>query len=82
MLDSTICSFIMREQPEVVIRWLKQAVLRNHRTIVSAITCTEMRFGAMGKNSPRHIELVDAFCSYLDAFLLPWTRTTGMQPRR
>ncbi|WP_213383085.1 type II toxin-antitoxin system VapC family toxin, partial [Enterobacter cloacae] len=74
MLDTCICSFIMREQPEAVLKRLEQAVLRNHRIVVSAITYAEMRFGATGpKASPRHIELVDAFCARLDA-IQPWDR--------
>lgn len=74
MLDTNICSFIMREQPAAVIKRLEQAVLRNHRIVVSAITYAEMRFGATGpKASPRHIALVDAFCARLDA-ILPWDR--------
>ncbi|WP_437615468.1 type II toxin-antitoxin system VapC family toxin [Erwinia sp. V71] len=74
MLDTNICSFIMREQPEAVIKRLEQAVLRNHRIVVSAITYAEMRFGAIGrKASPRHGQLVDAFCARLDA-VLPWDR--------
>lgn len=74
MLDTNICSFIMREQPVAVIDRLEQAVLRNHRIVVSAITYAEMRFGAIGKKaSPRHGQLVDAFCARLDA-ILPWDR--------
>lgn len=68
MLDTNICSFIMREQPEAILKRLEQAVLRGHRIVVSVITYSEMRFGAIGpKASPRHIELVDAFCARLDA---------------
>lgn len=74
MLDTNICSFIMREQPEAVIKRLEQAVLRNQRIVVSAITYAEMRFGTIGKKaSPRHTQLVDAFCARLDA-VLPWDR--------
>lgn len=74
MLDTNICSFIMREQPEVVLKRLEQAVLRNHRIVVSAITYAEMRFGAIGKKaSPRHAQLVEAFCARLDA-VLAWDR--------
>ncbi|OMQ23842.1 type II toxin-antitoxin system VapC family toxin [Serratia oryzae] len=74
MLDTNICSFIMREQPEAVIKCLEQAVLRNHRIVVSAITYAEMRFGAIGKKaSPRYAQLVDAFCARLDA-VLAWDR--------
>jgi tRNA(fMet)-specific endonuclease VapC len=74
MLDTNICSFIMREQPEAVLKRLEQAVLRNHRIVVSAITYAEMRFGAVGKKaSPRHAQLVNAFCARLDA-VLAWDR--------
>ena len=74
MIDTHICSFIMREQPQAVIKRLEQTVLRNHRIVVSAITYAEMRFGAVGKKaSPRHTQLVDAFCARLDA-ILPWDR--------
>lgn len=74
MLDTNICSFIMREQPETVIKRLEQVVLRGHRIVVSAVTYAEMRFGAAGpKASPRHMQLVDAFCARLDA-VLPWDR--------
>jgi len=74
MLDTNICSFIMREQPEAVLKRLEQTVLRNHRIVVSVITYAEMRFGAVGKKaSPRHAKLVDAFCARLDA-VLAWDR--------
>ncbi|EAB2796007.1 type II toxin-antitoxin system VapC family toxin [Salmonella enterica] len=74
MLDTNICSFIMREQPEVVLKRLEQTVLRGHRIVVSAITYAEMCFGATGpKASPRHLPLVEAFCARLDA-ILPWDR--------
>lgn len=64
MLDTNICSFIMREQPAAVLKRLEQAVLRGDRIVVSAVTYAEMRFGATGpKASPRHIQLVDAFCA-------------------
>ncbi|MBS0975268.1 type II toxin-antitoxin system VapC family toxin [Serratia rubidaea] len=74
MLDTCICSYIMREQPAAAIRRLEQAVMQRHRIVVSAITYAEMRFGAIGKkSSPRHAQLVEAFCSRLDA-ILPWDR--------
>lgn len=72
MLDTNICSFIMREQPEAVRKRLAQAVLRGHRIVISAITYQEMRFGATGpKASPA--QLVDELCTRLDA-VLPWDR--------
>ena len=74
MLDTNICSYIMREHPPAVIEKLTQCIMRRHRVVVSAITYAEMRFGAVGKKaSPRHSQLVDAFVSRLDA-VLPWDR--------
>lgn len=74
MLDTNICSFIMREQPEAVLKRLEQTVLRNHRIVVSAITYAEMRFGVIGKKAtPRHAQLVEAFCARLDG-VLAWDR--------
>ena len=70
MLDTCICSFIMREQKEVVLKRLEQAVLCGNRIVVSAITYSEMCFCATGpKASPRHGHLVDEFCARLDALL-------------
>lgn len=74
MLDTNICTFIMREQPEILLQRLQQAVSRRHKVVVSAITYAEMRFGAIGKKaSPRHAERVNAFCERLDD-ILPWDR--------
>lgn len=74
MLDTNICSFIMREQPKAVLEKLAQCVMRRDRIVVSAITYSEMRFGAIGKKaSPKHLTLVEAFVSRLDA-VLPWDR--------
>ncbi|ECH9261855.1 type II toxin-antitoxin system VapC family toxin [Salmonella enterica subsp. enterica] len=74
MLDTCICSFIMREQPDAVLKRLEQAVLRGHRIVISAITYSEIRFGTTGpKASPRHVQLVEDFCARLDA-ILPWNR--------
>jgi tRNA(fMet)-specific endonuclease VapC len=53
MLDTNICSFIMRERPAAVLKRLEQAVLRNHRIVVSAMTYSEMRFGATGPKASR-----------------------------
>lgn len=74
MLDTNICSFIMRQQPASLLSRLEKAVLQRHRIVVSAVTYAEMRFGAVGKKaSPRHAQLVDAFCARLDD-VLAWDR--------
>ncbi len=74
MLDTNICSFIMRQRPETVLMKLHRLVAQQQRIIISAITYSEMQFGAIGpKASPEHGLLVNAFVSRLDG-ILPWDR--------
>ncbi len=74
MPNTNICSFIKRDLPEAMLMRLEQAVLHVQRILGTTITYSEMRFGAPGpKASPRHVQLVDAFCARLDA-VLPWDR--------
>ena len=70
MLDTCICSFIQREQPQQVLERLQQAHVQHHRIVVSAITYAEMRFGATSrKASKKHVLLVNAFLARLDEIL-------------
>ncbi|MBN3815775.1 type II toxin-antitoxin system VapC family toxin [Paraburkholderia sp. Se-20369] len=70
MLDTNICSFIMRERPPAVLTRLQSCVNAQHRIVVSAVTYAEMRFGAIGrKASPKHADLVSAFVARLDGVL-------------
>lgn len=72
MLDTCICSFIMREHPVTVIRRLTTEVERGNRIVISAITYAEMRYGQFGKKaSTKHKTLVDEFVKRLNA-VLPW----------
>lgn len=72
MLDTCICSFIMRELPESVLQRLAAEVSQNNRIVISAVTYAEMRYGQIGKKaSARHKTLVDEFVRRLDA-VLPW----------
>ena len=64
----------MREHPVAVLQRLANAVTQQHRIIISSITYSEMRFGAIGKKaSPKHNLLVDEFIKRLDA-ILPWDK--------
>jgi tRNA(fMet)-specific endonuclease VapC len=72
MLDTRFCAFILREQPDAVLRRLEQAVLRNHRIVISAITWAELSQAAW-QSGPATQALLDAFCASLDA-VLPWDR--------
>ncbi|NYT61791.1 type II toxin-antitoxin system VapC family toxin [Alcaligenaceae bacterium] len=72
MLDTCICSFLMRERPESVLKRLTVEVVKNNRVVVSAITYAEMRYGQIGKKaSSKHKTLVNEFVTRLDA-VLPW----------
>lgn len=73
MLDTNICSFIMREQPEAVLKRLEHAVLRGHSIVVSAITWAEISLAARAAG-PAMQQLAEAFAARLDA-ILPWDRT-------
>ncbi|MDR0781299.1 MAG: type II toxin-antitoxin system VapC family toxin [Pseudomonadales bacterium] len=72
MLDTNICSFIMREHPITVIQHLEAAVKSRARIVISAITYAEMRYGASHPKAPKKLEsLVGGFVKRLDA-ILPW----------
>jgi len=72
MLDTNICSFIMREHSALVIEHLEAAVRTRSRIVISAITYAEMRYGAASPKAPKKVAgMVDSFVSRLDA-ILPW----------
>ncbi len=70
MLDTNICSFIMRERPESVLKALQAHAENRDRIVISAITYAELRFGAIGKKaSPRHNVIVNEFLERIDGVL-------------
>lgn len=74
MLDTCICSFIMREQPITVLQKLQAVVGKQHRIMISAITYQEMQYGLLGKKaSPKHAVLVEEFLKRVDE-ILPWDK--------
>jgi len=74
MLDTNICSFVMREQPESLLGKFQQTVKNKDRLVVSAITYAELKFGAIGKKaSPKHATIVAEFIDRIDA-VLPWDK--------
>ncbi len=74
MLDTNICSFVMRERPEKLLKGLQGHVENKDRLVISAITYAELRFGAIGKKaSPKHNLIVDQFMERIDA-VLPWDK--------
>ncbi|UQB42217.1 type II toxin-antitoxin system VapC family toxin [Thiomicrospira microaerophila] len=74
MLDTCICSFIMREQPYCVLEKLQAAVMNGHRVVISAITYQEIHYGLLGKKaSPKHALLVAEFLKRIDE-ILAWDK--------
>lgn len=74
MLDTCICSFIMREKPLMVLERLDEVMQGRNRIVISAITYAEMRYGQIGKKaSPKHKTLVDEFILRLHD-ILPWNK--------
>jgi tRNA(fMet)-specific endonuclease VapC len=74
MLDTNICSFIMRERPPAVLTRLQAAVERQCGIVISVVTYYEILLGTIGrKASPRHAALAEAFVARLSA-ILPWDR--------
>jgi tRNA(fMet)-specific endonuclease VapC len=74
MLDTNICSFLMRHDPNVRARLLS-CVASGGQIILSAITYSELKDGVLGpKASPRHAELLDEFLVRVDA-IAGWDET-------
>lgn len=70
MLDTCICSFIIRERPPSVLQRLQTEIENKNHIVISTITYSEMRFGAIGKKaSPKHADLVNAFLQRVDNIL-------------
>ncbi|HEY1058378.1 MAG TPA: type II toxin-antitoxin system VapC family toxin [Limnobacter sp.] len=74
MLDTNICSFIIREKPQSVLHRLQEAVQARSRLVISAITYAELLYGANSKKaSPRMVHIVREFIERMDE-VLPWDR--------
>lgn len=72
MLDTNICSFIIREKPVSVLHRLQEAVQSRSRLVISAITYAELLYGANSKKaSPKLVHIVREFVERVDG-VLPW----------
>lgn len=79
MLDTNICSFIMRDRPAIVVDRLQRAVEAQNRIVISVITHYELLQGTIGrKASPRHVHLVEAFIGRMSE-VLPWSRYAAVE---
>jgi tRNA(fMet)-specific endonuclease VapC len=74
MLDTNICSFLIRKRPDYLLDKLQQTVVSGHQLVVSAITYAELKFGAASrKASPKMSGVVSDFIERLDG-VLAWDK--------
>jgi len=67
MLDTNICSYIIREKPYYVKDKLKEIESQNHKIILSSVVVSELLYGAKKKKSEKLLKVVNAF---IDTFLI------------
>ena len=60
MLDTNICSYIIRNKPQSIKKKL-QEVEENHTVALSSIVVSELLYGATKKDSPKLTKIVSAF---------------------
>jgi tRNA(fMet)-specific endonuclease VapC len=77
MLDSNICSFILRERPAGVRKRLEVAVADGRPIVISVVTYYEMLRGAVGT---RHETMVREFVARLS--ILAWSGAAAEQAAR
>jgi tRNA(fMet)-specific endonuclease VapC len=66
MLDTNICSYIIRNKPQSIKEKL-QKVEKNHTVALSSIVVSELLYGATKKDSPKLMKIVSAF---IDNFII------------
>ena len=66
MLDTNICSYIIRNKPQSIKEKLKE-VEKNHTVALSSIVVSELLYGATKKDSPKLMRIVSAF---IDNFII------------
>jgi tRNA(fMet)-specific endonuclease VapC len=82
MLDTNICSFIIRRFPEQTLKRLQTHHDNGQVIVISVITFYEMRLGAVGKKAPARLgKAIDAFLQRLDG-VLEWTVDAADQAAR
>ena len=68
MLDTNICSYLLRKCPASVLERFYAAPLDDLR--ISAIVAAELRFGAIRLNSPKFTDQLEEWLSFQQ--ILPW----------
>ena len=72
MLDTNICSYIMRQHSRSVLEVLENRAAEGHILCMSVITYQELRFGAECVGSAKYHARIDKVCERLD-YVADWT---------
>ena len=79
MLDTDICSYIVKRRPIAVLQTLEDKVAEGHDICISSVTYAELRFGAeRSVNTDKFDSLIDELCERLD-FIAPWDTNAADQ---
>jgi len=66
MLDTNICSYIIRNRPQNIKEKFQKIELK-HKVVLSSIVVSELLYGATKKGSPKLMKIVSAF---IDNFII------------
>ncbi len=73
MLDTDVCSYLMKRMPDHLLSKLQKAVEDGHTICLSVITYSELRLGAARSNAAsKYHRLIDELSDRLD-FVADWT---------
>ncbi len=79
MLDTNICSYIIRKRPDVVRLRMNQAIAEGSQIVISTVTYYEMRSGAASiKAFSKLGEEIEAFCARLHG-IIPFDREAASE---
>lgn len=72
MLDTDICSYIIKKRPLAVLETMQLKVEAKNSLCISSVSYAELLLGAERSSSrPKHLKLIKEFRERLDA-VLPW----------
>ena len=62
MLDTNMCSFLIRKRPEYLLDKLQKKVVSGHQVVISTITYAELTFAAINKKASPKMPDIDTVC--------------------
>lgn len=82
MLDTDICSYVMKQHPIKTLETMHQTAHDGHLLCISVITYSELLFGAERSNHPKkHKTLINEYCDRLDQ-IIPWDKAAANEYAR